>query len=533
MDVRKKINDLPIRGKFTLLLVIQMGLMGILALVSWIGVGAAADVQEGFMQQVPRMEAIADARYAFAYFRGETLGILGVAGRDPVLREERVKKLGGVEEVLDKAVKGMVEQKWAEEDRILVDKILAELKAYRLSVGPTIAQAGADTQGARTREWFSAGRHELEEARKGLAQLEVQLVKRSQQENLSAKGKFTRERWILVICLLMALATGLALTKVLGKQVGDAMSEIEGAMSAFNHGDLTRLPRVDSRDELGHIASSLKSVIENFSKDIRSMAEISERTASGATELSATAEQLNSTTTDISSSAEQQRQAMEQSSTALEQVTVSIGEVRSAAVQAQKVAADSLAVSEQGKASVADSTRAMRAIEDSSTRVGKITAVIAEIAGQTNLLSLNAAIEAAKAGEHGRGFAVVAEEIRKLAERSASAADEIDALIHESGQRVEAGTNSVSAVSTSLGAIEGSIRDNADRIRSIALAMEEQSKASEEVVQAVATTAQLTERNASATTQLASTTQEISRTIEELARMANELRQLTTRFKLA
>jgi methyl-accepting chemotaxis protein len=175
----------------------------------------------------------------------------------------------------------------------------------------------------------------------------------------------------------------------------------------------------------------------------------------------------------------------------------------------------------------------MHAIEDSSTRVGKITAVIAEIAGQTNLLSLNAAIEAAKAGEHGRGFAVVAEEIRKLAERSASAAEEIDALILESGQRVEAGTGSVGAVSRSLGAIEGGIRDNADRIRSIALAMEEQSKASEEVVQAVATTAQLTERNASATTQLASTTQEITRTIEELAHMANELRQLTTRFKLA
>jgi methyl-accepting chemotaxis protein len=342
-----------------------------------------------------------------------------------------------------------------------------------------------------------------------------------------------RETILIVVTVLLSATLGFVITRTVRHQIERAAQTIEVATSALNHGDLTQVPIVDSQDEMGHIASSLRQAVEAFRSDIQSIAQISERTASGATELAATAEQLNSTTTDISASAERQRQAMEQSSAALEEVTVSIGEVRSAAVQAQKVAADSLTVSEQGKASVEDSTRAMRAIEDSSTRVGKITAVIAEIAGQTNLLSLNAAIEAAKAGEHGKGFAVVAEEIRKLAERSASAAEEIDTLIQESGMRVEAGTGSVEAVSRSLGAIEGGIRDNADRIRSIALAMEEQSKASEEVVQAVATTAQLTERNASATTELASTTQEISRTIEELARMANDLRQLTTRFKLA
>jgi methyl-accepting chemotaxis protein len=533
MDIRNKINDLPIRRKFGLLILVQASLILVLALVSWVGVGKAFDAQQGFMRQIPKLGALSEMRYSIAYFRGENLGILGIAGRDPGLREERVKKLEGPEKALEKSMTSLKSMEWGDEEKRILEKVESEVWAYKASFRSTLAQASEDTAGHRTRDWFSAGRGNLEEARNGLNQVEKAILKRNEDTNKSVTEMFTRERWILALCVLASIGLGLGITAFLSKQVELGVTEIEGAMSALNHGDLTRIPHVSSQDELGHIANSLKSVIENFGRDIHAMAEISERTASGATELAATAEQLNSTTTDISASAERQRQAMEQSSAALEEVTVSIGEVRSAAVQAQKVAADSLTVSEQGKASVEDSTRAMRAIEESSTRVGKITAVIAEIAGQTNLLSLNAAIEAAKAGEHGKGFAVVAEEIRKLAERSASAAEEIDTLIQESGMRVEAGTGSVEAVSRSLGAIEGGIRDNADRIRSIALAMEEQSKASEEVVQAVATTAQLTERNASATTELASTTQEITRTIEELARMANDLRQLTTRFKLA
>ena len=262
MDIRKKINDLPIRRKFTLLLLIQVTLIGILALVSWAGIGKSAEAQDGFMRRIPKLEAIADTRFSLAYFRGETLGILGIAGTDPTLRVERLKKLTSVEEGLDKAISKLMALEWREEDKALLTKFQADMKDYRQAFAAAILKAATDSQGAHTRDWYSAGRSELEEARQILAKVENMLTTRSGVENTAIRVMFTRERWILGCCLLLAVAIGVALTQVLGRQVAAAVDEIESSMSALNHGDLTRSPRIESADELGHIGRSLKAVID-------------------------------------------------------------------------------------------------------------------------------------------------------------------------------------------------------------------------------------------------------------------------------
>ena len=174
----------------------------------------------------------------------------------------------------------------------------------------------------------------------------------------------------------------------------------------------------------------------------------------------------------------------------------------------------------------------MQAIEDSSTKVGRITTVIADIARQTNLLSLNAAIEAAKAGHQGKGFAVVAEEIRKLAERSGAAAKEIAQLIQDSAEKVREGSVSTEAVREILAAIEDNTHARSRGAVVIGHAVEEQTNSCQVVVGAIGTTTQLSERNASATTELASTIQETARTVADLAKQAGELHQLTRKFKL-
>jgi len=211
----------------------------------------------------------------------------------------------------------------------------------------------------------------------------------------------------------------------------------------------------------------------------------------------------------------------------------SIATAKQNTVNAVRLAEASLEASQHGLRSAQVSTQAMTAIQESGGKVSRITGVLAEIAQQTNLLSLNAAIEAAKAGQFGKGFAVVADEVGNLAARSAEAAEEILAHIQESDRRILRGGEAVAEVAASLATIEQNVRLSAQQIQAIAWALEVQSGASAEVVQAMAVTSDLTEQNASATTQLAASMSETAQTIHDLAGLAGGMRQRLARFTLA
>jgi methyl-accepting chemotaxis protein len=217
----------------------------------------------------------------------------------------------------------------------------------------------------------------------------------------------------------------------------------------------------------------------------------------------------------------------------MEEMYANTKQVQQNTERAGKLATAAVVATDEGVKSVQLTHTAMTAIQESSEKVNKITVVIQEIARQTNLLSLNAAIEAAKAAQHGKGFAVVAEEVRKLSERSAHAAKEITAQTEESRNRVSLGVSAAAEAADSLGIIGSNIHDNASLTKSIAEAMEEQGRANQEVVKAVEVTSGMVERNASATVELAASMQETSRTTDELANLAARLKGLVARFKTA
>ena len=518
-----------LKGKFLLLFASQAILLGAVFVLGYLGLERLHRGQTELGGTLPKASVAARVLHDSDVLRVIHVSLIG-GGRNDDYVGKRLKRLKEVEDQLNGSLADMERLSWAPDERGMVDRIMVGMRRYMAAFQPVLERsrkASPDTLPELIEANTAFRREGYNLLLKLLPKIQTQGERRVAADEVAVR----RTQATMIGGLLLALGLGLWITRVVSRQTQRQADALRLSMDSLSKGDLQQSCAVLTKDEMGQSAERMNEVIRQFAHDIHAIVQISERAASGATELSATASELSAATAEIGEGAERQRSAVERSTASMAQMTASVSAVRASTERAEKLSIASLSASAEGTRSVTEAMQAMDGIKESSDRVGRITGVISDIARQTNLLSLNAAIEAAKAGAQGKGFAVVAEEIRKLAERSATAAKEITHLIQESGERVVAGSGSVQAVQHSLGTLEANVGDFAATMEGIARAMGEQARAAAEVGDTMRTTTQLTERNASATAELASSIQETTRTIDDLAQLAVELSQFTHRFK--
>ncbi|WLT32504.1 methyl-accepting chemotaxis protein [Geothrix sp. PMB-07] len=367
------------------------------------------------------------------------------------------------------------------------------------------------------------------EAVGNLVDLQIRVGRDLVKESIQA---YTTRTWVTFGGLAVALILGVVLSRTILHGIQVSIEDLHTLAQAMERGDLTVPAKALSHDELGSMAHAFNATAARFREVLREIQQAATSLASGTTELAAGAQQIGAVSSENAQSLEGLREGTDRVASAIHEMSRSVEEIASLAEDSQRQGADALSASSAGGAAGARASGAMAEVQGSMTQMVNATRVIQDIARQTNLLSLNAAIEAAKAGAMGKGFAVVAEEVRKLAERSSTAAHEIQGLIESSEHAGQLGMSTVKEAVDSIAGIQSRVEALASRAAEIRAATEEQNVAAAEVNRNITTISDRTSQAAAATQQSSATIQEVGRTTADLASLAERLSGLTASFKV-
>ena len=328
----------------------------------------------------------------------------------------------------------------------------------------------------------------------------------------------------LIRSIVILLIIGLPVTLLMGWVIRDVSRRLGGdpryAANVVRHiadGDLTQVTRLSPKDQ--------QSLLFNINRMREALAETIGDIHHGASQVNSGVEQIVGVNEELSTRTEEQAASLAETASSMEQLTATVKQNAEHADHARQLATRAADSAQRGSDSMSSVTTTMATINESATQMSSIVNTIDGIAFQTNILALNASVEAARAGDQGRGFAVVANEVRQLASRSAAAAQEIKTLIEASDSKVVEGSRQVRDTGDVINSMVDDIKQLSTLVQEISAATIEQSSGIEQVNQAVTQMDQMTQQNASLV-------QESTHATQALAQLSAQLRQLVAHFRI-
>ncbi len=463
-----------------------------------------------------------------------------------------------------------------EELRRLLDRMEALFRTYQRESDKVMEAIRSGQREEAVRLHFGEER----QARKELDRVVEELVTLVQQEKEQDEVLLARQARTAESVRLVVAMTAVLLAVLIGgylvRSIVIPLNRVNAQLRAIaeGEGDLTRELTVASRDEIGMLGQSFNRMLRNLREIILQVRSHAEQVAASAEELNASSEQTSQAAKQIAETVQgvvlgtdKQVQGVEEGSREVQEMAAGIRQISSRAERVTAAAVDTSELATNGNRTIQEAvarmngmsetidhlSRLVRGLGERSRQIGQIVDAITDIAGQTNLLALNAAIEAARAGEHGRGFAVVADEVRKLAEQASASAGQITQLVgmiqseieeavvsmQRGTEEVAAGMAGVSEAGEAFARIRAAVLDVTGQIQEVSAASRSLTASTEKVAQAMREIAGVTETTAARTLDVSAATEEQLASMEEihasaasLAGLADELEKLMGRFKV-